>query len=328
MGILLGLVTAVTWGGSDFLARFATQRVGTLRAMLYMQLLGFVLLTMFLPGLGGLGHLADGSGWQPWGWGVLAGGINAVCTLCLYRSFEVGKLAVVSPLSASYPALTVILSVLSGEKLGVARAAGIAAIMVGVLLVAGGERPAKIDAPDGESAAGERQTRTLSKTERVQHPVEEDGHGCPVTLDSDKAGRRGGKGVGYALCSALGFGFLFWLLGVRIIPRVGAVQGVWMIRMTCSVVVALILLFARLPMGLPRGSRWMALGMGAGDTSAFVVSNRGMQIEQVAVISVLGSLYGAVTVGLAAIVLREHVSRWQWLGIFAIFVGIFLISRH
>jgi drug/metabolite transporter (DMT)-like permease len=45
------------------------------------------------------------------------------------------------------------------------------------------------------------------------------------------------------------------------------------------------------------------------------------------VVSVLASLYGAVTVALAAIFLREHVSRWQWLGIIAIFAGIFLISR-
>jgi drug/metabolite transporter (DMT)-like permease len=45
------------------------------------------------------------------------------------------------------------------------------------------------------------------------------------------------------------------------------------------------------------------------------------------VISVLGSLYGAVTVGLASIFLREHVSRWQWAGIVTIFAGIFLISR-
>jgi drug/metabolite transporter (DMT)-like permease len=67
--------------------------------------------------------------------------------------------------------------------------------------------------------------------------------------------------------------------------------------------------------------------MGAGDTSAFVLSNRAMQIEQVAVISVLGSLYGAVTVALAAIVLREHVSRWQWSGIASIFAGIYLMSR-
>jgi drug/metabolite transporter (DMT)-like permease len=52
-----------------------------------------------------------------------------------------------------------------------------------------------------------------------------------------------------------------------------------------------------------------------------------MKMEQVAVITVLGSLYGAVTVGLAAIFLKEHVSRWQWAGIVTIFAGIFLISR-
>jgi len=58
-----------------------------------------------------------------------------------------------------------------------------------------------------------------------------------------------------------------------------------------------------------------------------VFSNRGMQMEQVAVISVLGSLYGAVTFGLAAIFLQEHISRWQSTGIVAIFAGIYLISR-
>jgi drug/metabolite transporter (DMT)-like permease len=34
-----------------------------------------------------------------------------------------------------------------------------------------------------------------------------------------------------------------------------------------------------------------------------------------------------VTVVLAAILIRERVSRLQWLGIFAIFAGIVLISR-
>ncbi len=289
MGILLGVLTALTWGGSDFLARFATQRMGTLRAMLYMQLIGFILLTIALPWLGGWGHLADGSGWQPWAWGILAGGVNAVSTLSLYRSFEIGKMAVVAPLSASYPVLSVSLSLLSGERLSAARAVGIACTMVGVLLVAGGER-----APDQNDA---------------------------------EAVRRSGKGIGWALCSAIGFGVLFWLLGVRVIPRVGAPQTVWMIRLTCTAIATAIILFARQPIGLPRNTRWISLGMGAGDTSAFVLSNRAMQIEQVAVISVLGSLYGAVTVALAAIVLREHVSRWQWTGIASIFAGIYLMSR-
>jgi drug/metabolite transporter (DMT)-like permease len=289
MGILLGVLTALTWGGSDFLARFATHRVGTLRAMLYMQLIGFVLLTLALPWLGGWGHLADGSGWQPWAWGILAGSVNAVSTLSLYRSFEIGKMAVVAPLSASYPVLSVSLSLLSGERLSAARAIGIVCTMVGVLLVASGEKP-----PDQNDA---------------------------------EAVRRSGKGIGWALCSAVGFGLLFWLLGIRVIPIVGAPQAVWMIRLTCTTIAAAIILFGRQPIGLPRNARWISLGMGAGDTSAFVLSNRAMQIEQVAVISVLGSLYGAVTVALAAIVLREHVSRWQWSGIASIFAGIYLMSR-
>lgn len=289
MGILLGLVTALSWGGADFVARFCTHRIGTLRTMFYMQFTGFVLLTIFMRWLGGWGHLADGSGWQPWAWGFLAGILNACATLSLYRSFEIGKMAVVAPLSASYPALTLILSWLAGDHLSAARSVGVVLILFGVVVVAGGERVS------GENSARPANTNT--------------------------------RGIGLAIAAAVGFGFLFWLLGIRIVPRVGAVQAVWMIRLTSSVLTASVILPAAQPMHLPHGSvRWMALGMGTFDTLAFVLSNRGMQMEQVAVISVLGSLYGAVTVGLAAVFLREHISRWQWAGIATIFGGIFLIS--
>jgi drug/metabolite transporter (DMT)-like permease len=136
------------------------------------------------------------------------------------------------------------------------------------------------------------------------------------------------RGMGWAIAAAIGYGLLFWLLGTRIIPHVGATQTVWVIRLTSTILTAAILFLAKQPMRLPRGEvRWMVLGIGFFDSGAFVLSNRAMLMEQVAVISVLGSLYGAVTVGLAAIFLREHVSRWQWGGIATIFAGIYLISR-
>jgi drug/metabolite transporter (DMT)-like permease len=290
MGVLLGLLTALSWGGADFLARFSTHRVGTLRTMLYMQFIGFLLLTVCLYWLGGWGHLADGSGWQPWGWGLLAGSINGLSTLALYRSFETGKMAVVAPLSASYPVLTIILSIATGEKLSLARAVGIVFTLFGVLVVARGEHVA------GES-------------------------------DSESA-TRSTKGIGWAIFAAVGFGFLFWLLGIRIIPALGAAQTIWIIRLTGTVLTMAIILLAKQPMALPRGpARPLALGTGTLDTGAFVVCAFGMRLEQVAIISVLGSLYGAVTVALAAIVLREHISRWQWMGIATIFAGIYLISN-
>lgn len=303
MGILLGLLTAAFWGSSDFVARFATRRIGALRTSLYMQLAGFVLLSIFLPWAGGWGHLFDGSGWHPWAWGSLAGFLNGIATLSLYRSFEVGKMAVVAPLSASYPALTVALSLLAGEHLTGVRIAGIAFIVAGVAFVAGGEQtPA--GRSDGDSSKDD-----------------------PIAASSPPG--RMQSGIAWAFLSATGFGFLFWLLGTRIVPAVGYAATVWMIRLTSSILTALVILCLRQPISLRRAGPipiWLA-GMGALDTCAFVMSNYGMQIEQVAVVSVLASLYGAVTVGLAAIFLREHVSRWQWVGIVSIFAGIFLISR-
>lgn len=294
MGILLGLLTALSWGSSDFLARFASRRIGSLRTTLYMQLTGLALLTIFLRWIGGWGHLFDGSGWQPWAWGAFAGALNAISTLSLYRSFEVGKLSVVAPLSASYPALTVAISVFTGEHLTAMRAAGIMLILTGVIVVVRGE-------------------------------VEPDN----VEPASVAPKKRAARGIGPAMISAAGFGVLFWLLGNRVVPRVGFASTVWMIRLTSSALTAIVIVALKQPIALRRKdsvSIWL-LGMGVLDTGAFVLNNLGMQLEQVSVVSVLASLYGAVTVLLSTVVLREKMSRWQWLGIVAIFAGIALVSR-
>ncbi len=218
MGIFLGLLTALTWGSSDFLARFASRRIGSLRTTLYMQLIGLVLLTIFLPWIGGWGHLRDGSGWQPWAWGTFAGALNAISTLSLYRSFEVGKLAVVAPLSASYPALTLAISVFSGEHLTALRAVGIALVLIGVVVVVRGE------------------SALQSGTGPLPNPSE----------------KKPASGIGAALVSAVGFGLLFWLLGNRVVPRVGFASSVWMIRLTSSALTALVIFATKQPISLPR----------------------------------------------------------------------------
>lgn len=294
MGILLGLATALCWGSADLLARFATRAIGTFRTMLYMQLTGLVLMTAAIHWLGGWGHLADGSGWRPWMWGILVGVLNTSSTLALYRCFEIGKMSVVAPISAGYPALTMVLSAMTGERLTAARFAGIALIIVGVIVVARGERM-----PDDANA------------------LEEETHPAKKHL-----------GVGWALLSSVGFGVMFWVLGIRVVPLLGSAPSVWLIRLTSVVTTAAVILLVRRPMALPgKGANRWILGVGLLDTSAYVLNNFGMQHEQVSVVSVLASLYGAVTVGLAATILGEKISRMQWMGIAAIFAGIVLISR-
>jgi drug/metabolite transporter (DMT)-like permease len=294
MGILLGLVTALCWGSADLFARFATRRIGTFRTMLYMQLCGFCLLTLVMPRLGGWGHLFDGSGWQPWAWGILAGVLNTSATLALYRSFEIGKLSIVAPISACYPVLTMLLSALTGERLTSVRLFGLVLTIVGVIVVAHGEQT-----PEDANLID---PQTQAKKKRL--------------------------GVGWAISAAVGFGVMFWLLGLRVVPLLGSSPSVWVIRLTSVVATALVMLVARQSTTLPlrRDMPWI-LGVGVLDTSAYVFNNYGMLHEQTSVVSVLASLYGAVTVALAALFLREKVTASQWLGIVAIFIGIILISR-
>jgi drug/metabolite transporter (DMT)-like permease len=296
MGVLLGVLTALSWGSSDFLGQYSARRIGTLRTTLYMQVTGFLLLSAALPWLGGWGHLADGSGWRPWAWGVLAGVVNIVSTLALYRSFEIGKMSVVAPISASYPAVTMLLSWMSGERLTALRVAGIVLILCGAVTVARGEGAKAGDA--------------LSEAETARKKAK-------------------GAAIGFAVISGMGFGGLFWLLGNRVIPEVGPAATVWMIRLTSSVLGTAAVFLARQAIMYPARGRvfiWI-FGMGFLDTAAFVMNNRGMQLEQVSVVSVLASLYGAVTVILAAIFLHERLTKWQWLGVAGIFAGIGVISR-
>ena len=187
-----------------------------------------------------------------------------------------------------------VLSALSGERLTALRLAGLALSIAGVVVVARGEQ-----APDDvNSIVGP------NRPEKKR------------------------LGVGWAIFSAACFGVMFWLLGLRVVPLLGSAPSVWIIRLTSALTTALVMLLAGQSRALPpRRDMPMLLGVGMLDTCAYVFNNYGMAREQTSVVSVLASLYGAVTVALAALLLREKVSPSQWLGIIAIFIGIMLISR-
>jgi drug/metabolite transporter (DMT)-like permease len=298
-GIALGVLTAVSWGSADFLARFATRTVGSVRALFGMQFWGAIFVSILLFFARDWGHLFDGSGWQPWAWGILAGSINTFAMLALYRAFEIGKLSLVGPVSASYPALTVILSLLSGERLSAYRALGIVAAVLGVIFVAAGEKSNAALALSNESG----------------------------DANSNAQNSSGVPGLGWAIAAAFSFAILFWLLGRRMIPRTGALATVWLIRVTGALITFAVLLATKIPLPVKnKRTRAQLYTMGYLDTAAFALSNLGMRIEQVAVISVLGSLYGAVTVALAAIFLKERIAPLQWTGIAAIFLGVALMN--
>ncbi len=292
MGIILGLTGAVCWGVADFAARFASRRVGAYRTLFFMQFFGFLALSVYLKFNGGFSHVAPG--WQPWALTVAAGLLNVTASLSLYHSFEIGVMSIVGPVSSSYPALTVVLALASGERIHALRAVGMAITFTGVILAAMSFAPKSIDSSAPNAAS---------------------------------SGAHLSRGVGWAILAAVGFGFMFWFLGFHVVPLVGDAVSVWVMRLTALVSLAVFALPARQSIRLPHGSVWwMLAAVGLMDTAAFVANNAGLHIGPVSVVSVLASLYGAVTVLLSWIFLRERLERSQWLGIVLIFVGIVCVS--
>lgn len=295
MGVLLGLTAALSWGVADFMARFATRRTGSLRALLFMQLAGFAILsavmgasghwTKFFPEF----HLAN------WLWIVLAGVLSSLGALALYRSFEIGVLALVSPIAASYPALTVVLSLITGEKLTRAHAFGIALAIIGVILAA-----LALPSANGPDAR----------------------HATPQAHRAHML-----RGVPWALTAAAIFGVNYWILGFRVMPVFGGLASVWVIRLVSFVVLAMMLRPLGQSMALPRGSvAWLIFFIGLTDTAGFVANNLAFKQEEIAIATVLASLYGVVTLFFAAVFLHERLGRRQWLGVVLIFFGVALLN--
>jgi len=308
LAIVLGLTGAVCWGGADFAARFASRRVGAYRTLFFMQFFGFVALSIYLALHGGF---FDGvaHGWKSWALAVIAGLINMTASLSLYYSFQIGVMSVVAPVSSSYPALTVALAIFSGERITALHGAGLAVTILGVILAA----TSFTQSSGGPANETKKDTIGGPRNEATKEKFDDHAHLS--------------QSVTWALVAALGFGVLFWFLGFYVVPVVGPVISVWVIRLTSFSVLALIAAPTRQSLKLPGGSVWWLLAaVGFLDTAAFAANNAGLGTGQVSVVSVLASLYGAVTVLLSWIFLREKLERSRWFGIALIFIGIILVS--
>jgi drug/metabolite transporter (DMT)-like permease len=291
-GILLGLTAAFCWGVSDFVARLATRRVGAYRALLFMQIIGFVALSVYLTATGGFSR-GSAHGWHPWALALFAAVLNMVGALALYYSFEVGVLTIVAPISSSYPAITVVLDLLSGERLHALGAAGLGLTLIGLILAA--------------ASFSARSTDAASQQEPSHAHVS--------------------KGVGWAVVSMVAFGIMFWFLGFHVLPVFGAALSVWVVRLSNASMLLVAAAPFRQRVSVPVGSVWGLLAIiGLMDTTAYVANNAGLHRGPVSIITVIASLYGAVTVLLSALFLRERLDRSQWLGIALIFAGIILVN--
>jgi len=129
--LLYGIGAALGWGVADYSGALSARRIGSLWTSLGMQIVGTVALAVSLLALGLWPPISGDV--VPWGIGLAALGAGSL--FLLYRGMALGPIAVVSPIVASYSALTVILLVVFlGERLTFEQATAVATVFLGVVL--------------------------------------------------------------------------------------------------------------------------------------------------------------------------------------------------
>jgi drug/metabolite transporter (DMT)-like permease len=323
-GLVFGLTAALCWGVADFFARGATRSGGIFGTLLSMQGIATVALLAVATPLGLL-HLANLDPRLT----LIAALLNLVIlagTAMLYRAFAIGTLAIVSPIAASYAAVTALLAiVLSHERPHLPQLIGIATTLGGVILV----------------------SAVSSATPDHHHADLPSPPGGDTTARVRKAPRSLAPGLPEALISTLIFGIAYWALRF-VVAGLGGVTVAFIGKASDLIVLLVIALAAALlprlkprratvapalpsPSIQPAGRRWRVFLMtviptALFDTAANIAYNLGISGNLTSIVAVLSSLFGAVTVLLAWIFLRERLSLWQWAGVITIFLGIVLVS--
>lgn len=136
MGLFYGGIAALCWGSADFMARGAGERLGALRTVLYAQVISLLGLLALVD----WHHVLTPAALPMLGWGAALGLLYTLGTVLLYYALTNGRMAVVSPISSSFAAVTLALSLVSGVAISPARLCGLLLTVVGVFLVS---RPAR-----------------------------------------------------------------------------------------------------------------------------------------------------------------------------------------
>ena len=127
--LLYGVGAAVAFGFGDYAAAMATRRAGFAWTALGMQAIGNAALVVVLLALGRWPEFT----WTQVPWALALALIGTVSLVFLYRAFALGPIAVVSPIVASYAALTVIgIVIFVGERLTSGQTLAIGVTFVGV----------------------------------------------------------------------------------------------------------------------------------------------------------------------------------------------------
>jgi drug/metabolite transporter (DMT)-like permease len=267
-------------------------------------------------------------------WALLAGGIGGFSLAIFYRALAEGKMGLTAPIAALLGAAIPTLADIAME--GAPHPwtfVGFALAIVAIWLITRSEPPkadpATEDAPESvtprDSTLATRQGIEEADQDETRDQAEQAAEES-VEDELDDEDKTGLPPKGVAVAALAGVGFAAFYLCIR---QAGAGSPLWIaaVSRAASFVVTAAAVFATktpLRLDLPRAA--MAAVAGSFDVTGsalFIFASQHGRLDEAVVIS---SLYPAVTVILARLILKEHFSRWRFIGLLAALAAVPMIA--
>jgi len=305
-------VTAVfLWGAADFAGGYGSRRANAFVLTAFSHLCAFAL--MLVIAFAQHGAFPSGASIV---WALLAGAIGGFSLAIFYRALALGQMGLTAPiaalLGAAIPTMVDIALEGSPSRWTVG---GFGLAILAIWLIT---RPEPSPKETDLEASGQAATDEELRNEELQEEELQEKN------RSNKASTSG-RPAGVAMAALAGVGFAGFYLCVHQASGspawIAAISRIGSLTTTGIAVLA-----TRAPLRLDRPRALLGMLAGFFDISAsalFIFASQHGRLDQAVVIT---SLYPAVTVVLARLVLQEHFSLWKFVGLLAALAAVPIIA--
>jgi drug/metabolite transporter (DMT)-like permease len=286
--VIYGLAAALGWGLSDLWAAISGRRIGSGRTVVISQIAAAILVSLILllarPSLDRIPTVA--------GWLVVNAFLGAAAYATLYRALQLGPIAVVSPVLATYAIVPVLLAVvILGESLDALAAIGAAVTIAGAVLTS-------------------TDLRELRAETRTSVP------GLPWAIVSTLLFGVATYVMGWSAQEA-GFLASLWFgrTAIAIVVVLAAVV-LWARSRTRGTETA----------GLTTPAIWFAAAVGVAELAGTIVYARGAEIGFVSIVTAASATYPLIPVLGGLHLLEERLAPSQYVGIALVVLGLAMLG--
>jgi len=303
---ICSVIAVFLWGAADFAGGLGSRRANAFVLTAFSHVCAFAL--MFVIALSQHGAFPDRASIV---WALIAGAVGGFSLAVFYRALASGQMGLTAPIAALLGAAIPTMVDIAQE--GAPSRWTIAGFGLAILAIWLITRPE----PSGGESSGEESSRKESS--------EVDSSNVDSSEQEPSGGDSSGRPAGVGMAALAGVGFAGFYLCIH----QASGSPVWIAaisRIGSFSTTAVAVLATRAPLTLDRPRAGLGMAAGFLDITAsalFIFASQHGRLDEAVVIT---SLYPAMTVLLARVILKEHFSRWKFIGLLAALAAVPLIA--